>query len=45
VLCLGGLIAASMLATTAAGLLDLRRELETGHLHKVQLLRLPCRAV
>ena len=44
VLLLGGLIATSMLATTAAGLLDLRSKAMAGRLNTVLALRMPCSA-
>ena len=44
ILLLGALIGASMLATTAAGLLDLRRKLEGGRLVASLRLRPPCNA-
>ena len=42
ILLLGGLIATSMLATTFAGLLDLRQKWEAGRLHSALELRMPC---
>ena len=42
ILLLGGLIALSMLATTAAGLLDLRAKWEGGKLSTALQMRVPC---
>ena len=42
ILLLGGLIALSMLATTAAGLLDLRGKWEAGKLSSALQMRVPC---
>ena len=42
ILLLGGLIAVSMLATAAAGLLDLYSKYEAGRLHTALLLKMPC---
>lgn len=42
VLLLGGLIATSMVATTAAGLLDLHGKWHAGHLRASLALKLPC---
>ncbi len=42
VLLLGGLIAASMLATTLAGLLDLHAKWEAGKLSSALELKVPC---
>ena len=42
ILILGGLIAVSMLATTAAGLLDLRSKWQAGRLRASLVLQVPC---
>ena len=42
ILLLGGLIAASMLATSAAGVLDLHAKWAAGSLHTALALRMPC---